>query len=1304
MRKIMPLFVAILMVAVTFAAPVSSQGPPVAEDVEDGVAYLRDGEACEGTLDPLGVDQPWAAAKAALCQLGQAYGQAIPDYYVDQYVWHQNPVLDPGFELQAGLESSGADAAFPGAWDQRVAYTDEGRPGDPYALLVRGTDDDAALTQGFNFRQVMGQQEEVPAVDIHYAGFSQISFELFRNPADVVAGLPADLPNEVHVEVRLADPSGTGWVLLSWTIANPQEGVQVLRVDEAEFSNGFDSSIPDRPIAECANEDPKDVSGCVLEFLWIPTRPEAAFGIDDIVIDGVAFAKGAGATADTSTGGATFVYSEFDRAIGIAPPTLGPMEVGRNALGTTELDLASHDAYSAIVVPTGFDEATQEHTVWVGAMHYSPSGPEFVPALNGGLYIGTEEFVGDPPGTLTRVDGELATLADSGSLGALYADLYEHLGLDTNIVGFEATFADPGSDLVVWGQATIDTPYAVDAVVYGTHLEASGFFNQEKALNPTRAANDQLDLVPTPLLVSAAPAVALPGSGSVKNQDGTAFSTIQAAIDAATPGDTILVGPGTYQESLNVHVSVTICQSADGVACDSDPDPTQVTVVGSNPSYPFVIAADDVGIEGMTLRSEASQTSQTASFAEHDFSLILVGSYVHPGVTGFHLVGNILGEPATALESGESRKHHNTVTFLWDKEFQDILIEDNHFEFHPAEGPDGACEVDPCATIGIVGANAAATSTGLTIRGNTFESGFAAAVTSAFPDAIIEDNDFEGGTHAVEFKRATGGAPTVTGNTFTGFESVLVLGGTTSGLDVDATRNAWNDVSDCRDIPALIDDQGSSNSVDFDPLIVDGREMPCPGVHILRNGVVLPPTYLHLADAHAAALPGDTLLLDPREYTGGFGIFKTLTICAANAAIDGCSDELDARDGVTITTDEARIFDVRAPDVTFQGVSLVWDGEAPQIGHALQAAGTATGLTLDRVLVRSTGTAPDVVIGVQALGGGTSIIDSIIEGPLTDSPDSMGNSNGLDLWGGDNIVTGSRITGWRSNALVLSGASDTVVADNEFTLSGTAVLVCDATGTSIDGNTFATHFTAVRICGAGAGAGTILRDNTFGLTNEVALGFDGAVSGVTVDARENDWGVYECIAIRATRISDPDTDNAVLIDPFTGIDGAATPCASDGMFSRVTPANAAVAGANMVISPDSRGNYVFQVEAFQSGALLDFSQWRVEVIGIGGTPVLYEQGSYGAGSAAAANDGDHTHTIRIASSQLRLPEGPSNVVALRFYIGDGAELSSGYSEVANALFDTDPAAADLAELAFTPILLNPPSTPSLPPVPPSGGA
>ncbi len=48
------------------------------------------------------------------------------------------------------------------------------------------------------------------------------------------------------------------------------------------------------------------------------------------------------------------------------------------------------------------------------------------------------------------------------------------------------------------------------------------------------------------------------------------FSTIQAAVDAATPGATITVDPGTYSEMVWIGKSLTLCGAQAGVDARSN--------------------------------------------------------------------------------------------------------------------------------------------------------------------------------------------------------------------------------------------------------------------------------------------------------------------------------------------------------------------------------------------------------------------------------------------------------------------------------------------------------------------------------------------------------------------------------------------------------------------------------------------------------------------------------------------------------------------------------------------------------------
>jgi len=74
------------------------------------------------------------------------------------------------------------------------------------------------------------------------------------------------------------------------------------------------------------------------------------------------------------------------------------------------------------------------------------------------------------------------------------------------------------------------------------------------------------------------------------------YSTIQVAVDAANPGDTIIVRDGTYTENVDVDKALTI-QSENG------PDLTTVQAADPN-DYVFEATADYVNINGFTIIGE----------------------------------------------------------------------------------------------------------------------------------------------------------------------------------------------------------------------------------------------------------------------------------------------------------------------------------------------------------------------------------------------------------------------------------------------------------------------------------------------------------------------------------------------------------------------------------------------------------------------------------------------------------------------------------------------------------------------------
>src|SRR5262245_12349292 len=93
--------------------------------------------------------------------------------------------------------------------------------------------------------------------------------------------------------------------------------------------------------------------------------------------------------------------------------------------------------------------------------------------------------------------------------------------------------------------------------------------------------------------------------------------SIQAAIEAASPGDTVLVAPGTYNESLTINKSIHLI-SLDGAGS------TIINGVGNDPNF------------SGTIMVTAGTTQVSIGEADHGFT-------INPGdheTAGILLAGN----------------------------------------------------------------------------------------------------------------------------------------------------------------------------------------------------------------------------------------------------------------------------------------------------------------------------------------------------------------------------------------------------------------------------------------------------------------------------------------------------------------------------------------------------------------------------------------------------------------------------------------------------------------------------------------
>ncbi|MDA0903966.1 MAG: hypothetical protein O3B70_06490, partial [Bacteroidetes bacterium] len=156
-----------------------------------------------------------------------------------------------------------------------------------------------------------------------------------------------------------------------------------------------------------------------------------------------------------------------------------------------------------------------------------------------------------------------------------------------------------------------------------TAIEASPTFNLFLGLSSASQWVASLTLV----LVSFVPAGM---SAQVSNTtQGTSYTSIAAALDAANAGDAISVAAGAYSEpQLTIDVEVTLT----GAGSD------QVTVVSTSNGYACSITADNVTISGLMLVGGASTTYGVKASSCDDLALsdvVVIGT----GKSAFDLNG-----------------------------------------------------------------------------------------------------------------------------------------------------------------------------------------------------------------------------------------------------------------------------------------------------------------------------------------------------------------------------------------------------------------------------------------------------------------------------------------------------------------------------------------------------------------------------------------------------------------------------------------------------------------------------------------
>jgi parallel beta-helix repeat protein len=166
-------------------------------------------------------------------------------------------------------------------------------------------------------------------------------------------------------------------------------------------------------------------------------------------------------------------------------------------------------------------------------------------------------------------------------------------------------------------------------------------------------------------LVGAAPS-ARADTAPCANPGGTGgcSSTIQAAIDAAKPGDTVSVGAGTYKESVTITKAITL-QGAGGGATIIDATGKDHAIMMQGVTGPATIsgiAAENANLAGINLR-DSSQIMLTGNLVQGNDKNVgpeaPPGQGVCPGSAPFD--GDDCGEAIHLQGVSDSVISNNTV-------------------------------------------------------------------------------------------------------------------------------------------------------------------------------------------------------------------------------------------------------------------------------------------------------------------------------------------------------------------------------------------------------------------------------------------------------------------------------------------------------------------------------------------------------------------------------------------------------------------------------------------------------------------
>ncbi|NGM70519.1 PQQ-binding-like beta-propeller repeat protein [Natronolimnobius sp. AArcel1] len=292
-------------------------------------------------------------------------------------------------------------------------------------------------------------------------------------------------------------------------------------------------------------------------------------------------------------------------------------------------------------------------------------------------------------------------------------------------------------------------------------------------------------------------------------QDG---DSIQDAIDAAQPGETILVGDGTYEESLTIDKELTLRSVSDGGA---------VLDGGDELERAITVESDDVTVDGF--RIEGYSGGGEAVFIDGDRFTLRNTVLVDNDIDALSINRN---SNEFSIDRNEIRRNKDGIADVDSFHASDLgtitnnTIKDNHGLGIDLSGDDHVIE-----TNNVSGNENGISSTGWRseIRHNNVSTADGTAIET-FAGAIIEDNVIQNTPIGIE---GNWDDLTVHANEFSGTETDLILDDVT---DITVTDNQFATGISLSNVPDNLDDKPhemSGNTVGGDPLVyVVGEDSP----------------------------------------------------------------------------------------------------------------------------------------------------------------------------------------------------------------------------------------------------------------------------------------------------------------------------------------------------------------------------------------------------------------------------------------------------------------------------------------------